>query len=98
MTFLRPLLALAFLMPLAANAQLTCAEAMAVDLGTHTAPTVTGTAPSLICAGPAAGTSAGLWYSFTPGADMVVTASFYVTGYPYIDTRVHVCSGACGAL
>ena len=98
MPSLRPLLALAFLLPLAASAQLTCASAVAVDLGTHTAPAVTGAAPAPICAGPTGGASAGLWYSFTPAADMVVTVSSYVTGFPYIDTRLHVYTGSCGAL
>jgi hypothetical protein len=95
---LRHSLAFTFLLPLAASAQLTCADAVAVGLGTHTAPTVTGTAPAPICAGPTTGASAGLWYTFTPATDMVVTVSSYVTGYPYIDTRLHVYTGTCDAL
>ena len=95
---LRHSLAFACLLPLAASAQLTCADAVAVDLGTHTAPAVNGTAPSPICAGAATVAGAGLWYTFTPTADMVVTVSSYVTGFPYIDTRLHVYTGTCGAL
>ena len=29
---------------------------------------------------------------------MVVTVSSYVTGFPYIDTRLHVYTGTCDAL
>jgi hypothetical protein len=98
MTALRAALAFAFLLPLAASAQLNCADAVAVELGMYNAPTVNGVAPALICAGPATAAAQGLWYSFTPVTDMVVTVSSYVTGYPYIDTRLHVYTGTCDAL
>ena len=81
-----------------AHAQNTCGTAVPIGLGLHTAPQVTGTAPTQICAGPAAPGGAGLWYAFTPTADMLVTVSSYVTGFPYVDTRMHVYTGTCGAL
>ncbi|HRH70609.1 MAG TPA: FG-GAP-like repeat-containing protein [Flavobacteriales bacterium] len=98
MSSLRTAPAFAFLLPLAVNAQLTCADAVVVDLGTYTAPAVTGAAPTTLCAGQATPGSAGLWYRFTPATDMLVTVSSYVTGFPYIDTRLHVYTGTCGAL
>jgi hypothetical protein len=82
----------------ASQAQNSCETALAIGLGTHSAPTVTGTPPTTICAGPAAAASAGLWYAFTPANDMLVTVSSYVAGFPYIDTRFHVYTGTCGAL
>jgi hypothetical protein len=91
-------LALASLLPLVSNAQFTCATAVAVGLGVHTAPAVSGTAPASICAGQNTVATTGLWYAFTPATDMVVAVSSYVTGYPYIDTRLHVYTGTCDAL
>ncbi len=73
-----------------ANAQNTCGTAVPIGLGLHAAPQVTGTAPTQICAGPAAPGGAGLWYAFTPTTDMLVTVSSYVTGFPYVDTRARI--------
>ena len=89
---------LLLLASMTAVAQNTCETAVPIGLGVHTAPQVTGTAPTLVCAGPATLGGAGLWYSFTPGASMLVTVSSYVTGFPYVDTRMHVYTGTCGAL
>ncbi len=98
MTDLRTSSLLLMLVSAGAVAQNTCETAVAIGLGMHTAPQLTGTPPVLVCAGPATVGGAGLWYAFTPAADMLVTVSSYVTGFPYVDTRVHVYTGTCGAL
>ncbi|MFN3874946.1 MAG: FG-GAP repeat domain-containing protein, partial [Flavobacteriales bacterium] len=98
MTPLRRSVLAALLAPLAATAQLSCLSAQEVGLGVHAAPQVVGEAPTLICAGPAQTASAGLWYRFVPNANMSVTVSSHVQGYPDVDTRMHVYTGSCGAL
>ncbi len=83
------------LAPLALWAQGTCATATAIGLGTHTAAQLTGTAPTVICSGPATPGGFGAWYAFTAASSMTVTLSSNVTGYPNVDTRVHVYTGDC---
>ena len=94
----RTALALAFLLPVAATAQLTCADAVVVGIGTHTAPPVTGAAPVANCGGVFNLGTHGLWYRFTPTANMVLTVSSYNIGLPAVDTRLHVYRGPCDAL
>jgi hypothetical protein len=94
----RTTLALALLLPLAATAQLTCADAVVVGIGTHTAPPVTGAAPVANCGGVFNLGTHGLWYRFTPTANMVLTVSSYNIGLPAVDTRLHVYTGTCDAL
>lgn len=77
-------------------AQLTCASAIDLTQGTHTAPPVTGTAPTATCGLGTAG-SAGLWYKYTATQDANITVSTVVGGQN-IDTRVMVYKGTCGAL
>lgn len=90
MATLRTALALALLLPVAATAQLTCADAVVVGIGTHTAPSVTGAPPAANCGGVPELGSHGLWYRFTPSANMVLTVSSHIIGLPAVDTRLHV--------
>ncbi|MET3537958.1 FG-GAP-like repeat-containing protein [Chryseobacterium limigenitum] len=77
-------------------AQLTCASAVNLTVGTYTAPAVTGTPPSTVCNLGTLG-SAAVWYKYTATANKNVTVSSVVTGQN-VDTRVMVYSGSCGAL
>lgn len=98
MRHLIPATLASLLFPSAIMAQLTCATATTIGLGTHTAPAVTGTLPTEICSGPSTPGTAGLWYRFTPSASMTVTVSSNVPGFPNVDTRMHVYTGECDAL
>lgn len=98
MSLYRTLLLCALSAPMASRAQLSCATAVDVGIGVHTAPQVTGAPPSLICSGGNATAAAGLWYRFTPTENMTVTVSSYVAGYPNVDTRLHVYTGTCDNL
>lgn len=77
-------------------AQLTCASALNLTLGTNTAPPITGTPAASACNIGVPGT-AGLWYKYTATQDKSVTVSTVVTGQN-IDTRQIVYKGSCGAL
>ncbi|ASK30938.1 RNA-binding protein [Chryseobacterium sp. T16E-39] len=77
-------------------AQLTCASAVDLTAGTHTAPAVTGTAVTSVCGLGSLGT-AGLWYKYTATQDKSVTVSTVIAGQN-IDTRLIVYKGTCGAL
>jgi hypothetical protein len=80
-----------------AAAQGTCVSAVPIGLGTHTAAQLTGTAPTLLCSGPATPGAFGAWYSFTAPSTMTVTLSSNVVGYPNVDTRFHVYTGGCAS-
>lgn len=77
-------------------AQLTCASAVNLTVGTYTAPAVTGTPPSTVCNLGTLG-SAAVWYKYTATANKTVTVSSVVAGQN-VDTRVMIYSGSCGAL
>ncbi|WP_345991544.1 FG-GAP-like repeat-containing protein [Chryseobacterium sp. Chry.R1] len=77
-------------------AQLTCASALNVVLGTNTAPVITGTAATTACNIGLPGT-AGLWYKYTATQDRSVTVSTVITGQN-VDTREIIFKGTCGAL
>ncbi|WP_261510194.1 CRTAC1 family protein [Chryseobacterium paludis] len=77
-------------------AQLTCASAVNLTLGTHTAPSITGTAPTTACSLGSPGT-AGLWYKYIPVQDKTITVSTVIAGQN-TDTRLMVYKGSCGAL
>ncbi|MBK7945038.1 MAG: hypothetical protein IPJ85_06900 [Flavobacteriales bacterium] len=91
MRHLIPATLASLLFPSAIMAQLTCATATTIGLGTHTAPAVTGTLPTEICSGPSTPGTAGLWYRFTPSASMTVTVSSNVPGFKrgYTHARLH---------
>lgn len=77
--------------------QMNCNTALAVSLGTHNVPGVSGTAPTILCGlGSGAGT-AGMWYKYTATQTGNVTVSTTVGGQN-IDTRVIVYNGSCASL
>lgn len=77
-------------------AQLTCASALDLTVGTYTAPPVTGTAPTTTCSLGTPGTK-GLWYKYTATQDKTITVSTVITGQN-VDTRLIVYKGSCGSL
>ena len=81
-----------------AMAQATCATALPVSFGQHAVPALSGTAPTVICAGAPTVAGYGAWYTFTPAEDTTVTVSSAVIGLPFVDTRMHVYTGTCAAL
>ncbi|WP_313807239.1 FG-GAP-like repeat-containing protein [Flavobacterium sp.] len=76
----------------------TCATAQTITAGTHVVSAVNGSqVPTPICAANGAGsTNAGEWYKYTPSTTYNVTVTSSIA--PYIDTRVHIYTGSCGAL
>lgn len=94
------LLFFAFLAFHLGNAQNTCATAVAVTAGTTTVGTINGTVPTPVCApnGPVTNMPAGEWYSYTPTVDAVVNITTDLPVNAGGDTRVHIYTGACGAL
>jgi hypothetical protein len=87
-----------------ANAQDTCATATAITPGTFTVNAVNGTeAPNPECAANAgsAAMTAAEWYTFTPtvSGSATITTDLPANVAPFSnDTRVHIFTGACGAL
>jgi len=79
-----------------AMAQLTCATAVPLGLGTVTAPSVTGTPPTTACSLGTPGTK-GLWYKFTPTENKSIKIATSSAGQN-ADTRLIVFSGNCNAL
>ncbi|WP_179349599.1 T9SS type A sorting domain-containing protein [Winogradskyella pacifica] len=80
-------------------AQDTCATAAIVTAGTHTVAAVDGTdVPDPTCAANGIGATSGEWYSFTATTDGIATVTTDLAANFGGDTRVHVYSGACGAL
>lgn len=77
-------------------AQLTCATAVSIGLGTVTAPTVTGTPPATACSLGTPGTK-GLWYKFTPTESKTYKIKTSSAGQN-ADTRLIVFTGNCNAL
>jgi hypothetical protein len=89
--------ALALLAVGSAKAQNTCATALPVGLGLHTVDAINGTQPaSPLCIGAAA--SMAEWFTFTATVDTAMQVTSFLSGYPTVDTRVHVYTGNCGAL
>lgn len=78
------------------SAQLTCATAVSLNLGTVTVPDVTGDPPSTACTLGAAGTK-GLWYKYTATANKTIKVTTSSAGQN-ADTRLIVFSGNCNAL
>lgn len=78
------------------SAQLTCATAVPLAVGTLTAPAVTGTAPSTACSLGTAGPN-GLWYKYTATENKTIRISTSAAGQN-ADTRMIVFTGNCGAL
>lgn len=79
-----------------AIAQLTCATAAPIGLGTITAPTVTGDAPATACSLGTPG-SKGLWYKFTATENKTIKVATSSAGQN-ADTRLIVFMGNCSAL
>ncbi|SEM78062.1 Por secretion system C-terminal sorting domain-containing protein [Chryseobacterium taichungense] len=77
-------------------AQLTCATAATIDIGTTTAPNVTGDAPATACSLGAPGTK-GLWYKYTPTQNKTIKVVTSAAGQS-VDTRLIVFTGNCGNL
>lgn len=77
-------------------AQMMCSSALGLTLGTHTAPAITGTAPTSSCGLGSLGT-AGIWYKYTATQNVNITVSTVLPGQN-IDTRVIVYTGTCGSL
>ena len=91
-------LGLAFSFPLAA--QQTCSTALPVQAGIHAVDVFDGELPNAPrCAandqGPA---TFAVWYAYTASADTIVQLTTDVQGFPQVDTRFHVYTGACSAL
>lgn len=79
-----------------AIAQLTCATAVPLSLGTVTAPTVTGDAPATACSLGTPG-SKGLWYKFTATENKTIKVATSSAGQN-ADTRLIVFMGNCSTL
>lgn len=75
-------------------AQLSCATAVNLTLGTHTAPSVTGAPLSTACTLGTSGNAA-LWYKYTATQNGNITVSTSLVGQN-IDTRVIIFTGNCG--
>ncbi|OIQ22124.1 MAG: hypothetical protein BM557_01745 [Flavobacterium sp. MedPE-SWcel] len=82
------------------SAQNTCATAEQVTVGIHDASYADDSeAPSIICTqGVNNALNKGLWYTYTSTSIINVTISTSLTGYPNIDTRVHIYQGDCDDL
>lgn len=78
------------------TAQLTCANAIPLTLGTVTAPSVTGDPLPTACSLGAAGAN-GLWYKFTATTNTTIKVATSSAGQN-ADTRLVVFTGSCGAL
>ncbi|SDQ52543.1 Por secretion system C-terminal sorting domain-containing protein [Chryseobacterium soldanellicola] len=79
-----------------AIAQLTCATAVPLSLGTVTAPAVTGDAPATACSLGLSG-SKGLWYKYTATQNTTIRVATSAAGQN-ADTRLIVFTGSCTAL
>lgn len=80
--------------------QQTCATSQVITAGTYNFASVDGTdVPAPVCATGGGGATAGKWYKYTPTQSLQITVT---TDFPTIngniDNRVHVYTGACGAL
>lgn len=92
--------ALFCLLPIGLRAQQTCATATPITPGTYQAYLMPGTEiPSPICADGINNTpDRAVWFKYTPSLNQNVTVSTDVAGYPIVDTRLHIYTGACGSL
>jgi hypothetical protein len=82
------------------HAQSTCATAVDVSPGitavTFNSPSEV---PTPICTTGQNNTPMmGAWYTYTPAELHTVVVSTQVTGYPNVDTRIHIYSGSCDSL
>lgn len=89
---------IAALLTMNASAQTTCGTAVVITPGLYTVPTLTGMAPTNICSGSWTVATAGEWYRFTATQDTTMLVSSHVSGYPDVDTRMHVYVGTCAGL
>lgn len=80
-------------------AQQTCATAQLITAGTYTIATINGTdVPAVACATGGTGATAANWYKYTPTQNHSVTVTTDFVANGNVDNRVHIYSGACGAL
>jgi hypothetical protein len=94
---MKPLLTLlsALTLVLSGVAQTSCESALAVGLGQHSVPGVTGETGGVSCNFNEL-TGNAMWYTFTPESDMGVEISSAIE--PYTDTRLFLFSGDCDNL
>lgn len=80
------------------SAQLNCSSALVAAVGTNTAPTITGTAPTIFC-GLSTTTlpTAGIWYKFTATQTASINVTTSIPGQS-VDTRMIIYKGNCSAL
>lgn len=79
------------------SAQLTCATAAPIGLGTVIAPSVTGDPPLTVCSLTGGPGTKGLWYKYTATANKTIKITTSSAGQN-ADTRMIVFSGNCTAL
>lgn len=94
-------LLLLLMLPMLNIAQSTCATALSVTTGTYTNTGITGTQlPTPDCSDEEDAPFAADWYSYTATSAQPVTisASLPENLAEFVDTRLHVYSGTCGAL
>lgn len=83
-----------------ANAQLNCANAVAVTNGTYNVSYTAGSEiPPMSCVGQVFdGDVRTSWFKYTPTVNHNLTVSSYIPGNPTYDTKVNVYLGPCAAL
>jgi hypothetical protein len=82
-----------------AQAQNTCATAVAVGINSYYVAAINGSeVPSPTCASGGSNASAGEWYSYTASFDTVIRVTTDLPQNGGVDTRVHVYTGTCGNL
>lgn len=81
-------------------AQQSCLTATAITPGTYQAYLLPATeVPSPICTnGINNNPNRAVWYKYTPALNQTVTVTSDVSGYPIVDTRLHIYTGTCGNL
>lgn len=79
------------------SAQLTCATAVPLGLGTVIAPSITGDPPLTVCTLMGGPGTKGLWYKYTATANKTIKINTSSAGQN-ADTRLIVFSGNCNAL
>lgn len=88
-----------FISVMASFAQNSCAEAVESSVGVIFVDGIIGEEiPFPVCAPNGEGADGGMWYAFTPEADLQITVTTSLPENSGIDTRVHVYTGECGDL
>jgi hypothetical protein len=93
------LIGLACVQVLPTAAQNTCPTALPIVPGTYVVSAVDGTEViPTICASGGGTPTASEWYTYTATEDTTVRINTDVAGTIFVDTRVHIYTGTCGAL